>query len=108
MTATDRADRPRFVVHLTMHADDLADARLLARSLARSLCFLPELVLGETTVSGTGVPDVHHQDFCDRLLEHGWRCLLRPDHDGGCSRRFLQPIVGRARRDRTTAARNRR
>lgn len=108
MSAPDRDGRPRFVVHLTMHADDLAGARLLARSLARSLGFLPELVLGETTVSVTGAPDVHHQVFCDRLLEHGWRCLLRPDHEGGCSRRFLQPIVGRARPDRTTAARNRR
>lgn len=108
MTVTGLDERPRFVVHLTLHADDLAAARLLARSLARSLGFLPELVLGETTVSVTGAPDVHHQVFCDRLLEHGWRCRLRPEHDGGCSRRFLQPIAGRARRDRTAAARHQR
>ncbi|NIL41641.1 hypothetical protein HCB17_10970 [Salinispora arenicola] len=108
MTATEVDDRPRFVVHLTLHADNLAGARLLARSLARSLTFLPELVLGETTISVNGASDVHHQVFCDRLLDGGWRCLLRPDHGGDCSRRFLQPITGRARHDRTTAARNRR
>ncbi|MDM4721039.1 hypothetical protein QTQ03_16075 [Micromonospora sp. WMMA1363] len=93
MTAPDVDDRPRFVVHLTLRAADLAGAHLLARALARSLAFLPELVLGETTVTVDGAPDVHHQVFCDRLLGHGWRCLLRPDHDGDCSRRFLRPVT---------------
>ncbi len=39
-------DRERYVVHLTVAADDLPAARLLARAIGRSLAFLPELVLG--------------------------------------------------------------
>ncbi|WP_341717834.1 hypothetical protein QQG74_29065 [Micromonospora sp. FIMYZ51] len=85
---------PRFVVHLTLRATDLAAAHLLARALTRSLGFLPELVLGETTISVAGALDVQHQVFCDRLMDRGRRCQLRPDHDGACSHRLLRPRPG--------------
>lgn len=85
MTAPHLEDRPRFVVHLTVRAAGPAAAHRLARAFARSLDFVPELVTGETTVSVEGAPDVHHQVFCDRLVDVGRRCLLAPDHDGGCS-----------------------
>ncbi len=91
MRGNGREGRPRFVVHLTLHATDLAAAHVLARALTRSLGCLPELVLGETTISVAGAMDVQHQVFCDRLMGHGQRCLLRPDHDGACSRRLLRP-----------------
>ncbi|MEV0153966.1 hypothetical protein AB0H57_09535 [Micromonospora sp. NPDC050686] len=43
---------------------------------------------GGTTVSAEDEQHVRHWVFCDRLLPGGRRCLLRPDHDGECSRRF--------------------
>ncbi|MEV6816226.1 hypothetical protein [Micromonospora sp. NPDC051296] len=85
-------ERPRFVVHLTVRATDLAAAHVLTRALTRSLGFLPDLILGETTISVEGAPDVHHQVFCDRPMSYGRRCLLRPDHGGGCSRHPLRPL----------------
>nr|WP_088643162.1 hypothetical protein [Micromonospora wenchangensis] len=77
--------RERFVVHLTVAADDLPAARLLAGAIGRSLAFLPELVLGETTVSEADVTDRQHQVFCDRRLGGRRRCVRRVDHQGGCN-----------------------
>ena len=51
---TAATEHERYVVHLTVAADDLPAARLLARAIGRSLAFLPELVLGQTTVSEEG------------------------------------------------------
>ncbi len=82
---TAATERERFVVHLTVAADDLPAARLLARAIGRSLAFLPELVLGETTVSEEGVTDPQHQVFCDRRLGGRRRCVRRVDHQGGCT-----------------------
>ncbi|WBB74236.1 hypothetical protein O7602_01335 [Micromonospora sp. WMMD1128] len=78
-------DRERYVVHLTVAADDLPGARRLARAIGRSLAFLPELVLGETTVSEEGTSDPQHQIFCDRRLGGRRRCVRRVDHPGGCT-----------------------
>ncbi|WTY83971.1 hypothetical protein OG559_14505 [Micromonospora sp. NBC_01405] len=82
---TAATERERYVVHLTVAADDLPAARLLARSIGRSLAFLPELVLGETTVSEEGAPDTQHQVFCDRRLGGRRRCIRRVGHPGGCT-----------------------
>ncbi|WP_434741865.1 hypothetical protein [Micromonospora sp. SH-82] len=90
MTTSDDGERPRYVVHLTVRVADLAAAHLLARTVSRSLAFLPELVLGETTLSEEGLPGVQHQVFCDRLVGNGRRCVLRPEHHGDCARRLLR------------------
>lgn len=82
---TAATERERFVVHLTVAADDLTAARLLARAIGRSLAFLPELVLGETTVTEEGATDPQHQVFCDRRLGGRRRCVRRVDHQGGCT-----------------------
>ncbi|MEV4768713.1 hypothetical protein AB0K33_05445 [Micromonospora humida] len=82
---TTATGRERFVVHLTVAADDLPAARLLARAIGRSLAFLPELVLGETTVSEEGGSEPQHQVFCDRRLGGRRRCVRRIDHQGGCT-----------------------
>ncbi|WP_416902223.1 hypothetical protein [Micromonospora echinospora] len=81
-------DDRRFVVHLTVVADDLAGAHVLARALTRSLAFLPQLVLGETTVSEEGDPGVQQAVFCDRRLPHRRRCVLRPGHAEECTPRL--------------------
>ncbi|MGC4803976.1 hypothetical protein [Micromonospora sp. DT233] len=75
----------RFVVHLTVLAADLTAAHVLARALTRSLGFLPQLQVGETTVSAEGDLVEQHQVFCDRPLPHRRRCLLRPSHSGTCT-----------------------
>ncbi|SCE66921.1 hypothetical protein GA0070563_101276 [Micromonospora carbonacea] len=80
---TAATGRERYVVHLTVAADDLPAARLLARAIGRSLAFLPELVLGETTVSEEGAPDAQHQVCCDRRLGGRRRCVRRVGHAGG-------------------------
>ncbi|WTZ06513.1 hypothetical protein OG767_29510 [Micromonospora sp. NBC_01392] len=68
-----------------LYLPDLTSARLLARAIGRSSAFLPELVLGETTVSEEGAPDAQHQVFCDRRLGGRRRCVRRADHPGGCT-----------------------
>jgi hypothetical protein len=78
--------RQRYVVHLTVTSSDLPAAQLLARTLARSLHFLPELLPGETAVSVEDEPAVRHRVFCDRLLDGGRRCPLRSGHIGACHR----------------------
>ncbi|WUI06855.1 hypothetical protein OHQ87_27455 [Micromonospora sp. NBC_00421] len=82
---TGVTERERYVVHLTVAADDLPAARLLARAIGRSLAFLPELVLGETTISEEGATDPQHPVFCDRPLGGRRRCIRRVDHQGGCT-----------------------
>ncbi|MFI9528262.1 hypothetical protein [Micromonospora rosaria] len=86
--ASHDLDCSRYVVHLTVRVADVAAAHLFARAVTRSLSFLPELVLGETTVSVEGAPSNQQQVFCDRLLGNGRRCLLRPEHHGDCARRL--------------------
>lgn len=81
------AVRRRFVIHLPVFTVDLAAAVRLARAITRSLGFLPQVDPGDTTVSAEDAQDVRHQVFCDRRMVGGRRCLLRPDHDGGCARR---------------------
>lgn len=78
--------RQRYVVHLTVTSTDLPAAQLLARTLARSLHFLPELLLGETAVSIEDEQAVQHRVFCDRLLDGGRRCPLKAGHIGACHR----------------------
>nr|WP_323374152.1 hypothetical protein [Plantactinospora alkalitolerans] len=78
--------RQRYVVHLTVTSTDLPAAQLLARTLARSLHFLPELLPGETAVSIEGEQAVQHRVFCDRLLDGGRRCPLKAGHIGACHR----------------------
>ncbi|MEE6259286.1 hypothetical protein [Plantactinospora sonchi] len=78
--------RQRYVIHLTVTSRDLDSARLLARTLTRSLHFLPELSPGETTVSEEGDQVAQHRVFCDRLLDGGRRCPLRAGHVGTCFR----------------------
>ena len=78
----------RFVVHLPVQAVDLLTAARLARLVARTLGFLPQVDPGDTTVSAEDDQGVRHQVFCDRPMAGGRRCLLRPDHDGPCTRRL--------------------
>ncbi|WP_307804124.1 hypothetical protein [Micromonospora echinofusca] len=78
-------DRQRYVVHLTVVAADLPAAELLARSIARSLAFLPDVRMGETTVSEVDDQGVQRQVFCDRLLGGRRRCVRRTDHPGNCT-----------------------
>ena len=82
---TAATEHERYVVHLTVAADDLPAARLLARAIGRSLAFLPELVLGETTVSEEGGSEPQHPVFCDRRLSGRRRCIRRVGHQGGCT-----------------------
>ncbi|MFI0792654.1 hypothetical protein ACH4OY_08145 [Micromonospora rubida] len=79
------SEAERFVVHLTVLAADLAAAHVLARALTRSLGFLPQVQIGETTLSTEGDLTGQHQVFCDRRLPHRRRCLLRPGHSDGCT-----------------------
>ncbi|MGI5145929.1 hypothetical protein ACQEVC_05935 [Plantactinospora sp. CA-294935] len=78
--------RQRYVVHLTITSTDLPAAELLARTLARSLRFLPDLVPGETSVALAGDPATRHPVFCDRPLGGGDRCPLRAGHINDCRR----------------------
>lgn len=82
---TALADRLPYVVHLTVLADDLPAAELLARSIGRSLSFLPEVQVGETTVSELDDQGVQRQVFCNRLLGGRRRCVRRSDHPGNCT-----------------------
>ncbi|MBQ1009920.1 hypothetical protein KBX53_02930 [Micromonospora sp. M51] len=80
----------RWVIHLPVVVNDLVSAQRLARVVAHWTHVLPQTDPGGTTVSAEDAQHVRHWVFCDRLLPGGRRCLLRPDHDGGCSRRFRQ------------------
>ncbi|GIG85414.1 hypothetical protein [Plantactinospora endophytica] len=86
--STTGRPRQRYVVHLTITSTDLPAAELLARTLARSLRFLPDLVPGETTVALAGDPSTRRPVFCDRPLDggDGDRCPLRAGHINNCQR----------------------
>ncbi|GAB3968305.1 hypothetical protein V1634_31070 [Plantactinospora veratri] len=83
---TTTRPRQRYVVHLTVTSTDLPAAELLARTLARSLRFLPDLVPGETAVAPAGDPALRHPVFCDQPLDGGGRCPLRAGHVNDCLR----------------------
>lgn len=74
----------RFVIHLPIVARDLRAATNVAVALARSLAFVPQLDIGETTVSGEDLQSVRHRVFCDRALPRSRRCGARHGHDGPC------------------------
>lgn len=80
------ADRTggRFVIHLPIVVRDRRAALNVAVALARSLAFVPQLDIGETTVSCEDLQSVHHRVFCDRALPAGRRCGARHGHDGPC------------------------
>ncbi len=71
----------RWVVHLPVVVSDLVSAQPLARVVAHWTHILPQTEPEGTTVSPEDDQNVRHWVFCDRRL-------LRPDHDGDCSRRF--------------------
>jgi hypothetical protein len=75
---------PRYIVHLAVIAVDLAGAGNLACALARSLAFMPEIDVGETTVSEEDAQHVRHRVFCDLVLPDRRRCVQRADHRGPC------------------------
>lgn len=82
-----REEPIRYVIHLPVSAPDLARARILARTAARSLSFLTQLDPGETTVSEEDNQAVRHRVFCDQRLPNGRRCILRADHETPCTTR---------------------
>ncbi|MGC1214855.1 MAG: hypothetical protein WA890_26800 [Micromonospora sp.] len=78
----------RYVIHVPVAAADLARAKILARTAARSLAFLTHVDPGETTVSAEDNQGVRHRVFCDRRLDSGRRCVLRADHETPCTARL--------------------
>ncbi|BCL14486.1 hypothetical protein [Micromonospora sagamiensis] len=76
----------RFLIQLPVTADDLATAVRVARVIARSLSFRQLVECDEATVAAVDHPAVRHPVFCPGQLPTGRRCLLRPDHDGECTR----------------------
>jgi hypothetical protein len=78
----------RYVIHLPVAAADLARAKILARTAARSLAFLAHVDPGETTVSAEDNQGVRHRVFCDNRLASGRRCVLRADHETPCTARL--------------------
>lgn len=81
---------PGYVVHLPIRVADLATATNLARMVAVSLSFLPELDAGDTTVSSADDQNNRHRVFCDRLLPDRTRCPQQHAHHGPCG----EPLVG--------------
>ncbi len=79
----------RFVVHLAFTAEDLDRARQFARTLARSVSFLSEVDVPESTVSVEDDQAVQYRLFCDRLLDNGRRCVLRAEHEVPCASRAV-------------------
>lgn len=79
---------PRFLIQLPVAADDLATAVRVARVIARSLSFHNLVEYDQATVTTVDHPAVRHAAFCPRQVPNGRRCLLRPDHDGPCTRRL--------------------
>ncbi|MGI5148322.1 hypothetical protein ACQEVC_18430 [Plantactinospora sp. CA-294935] len=78
-------ERPRFVLHLPFTANSLDAAKLFARTAGRSLAFLSQVDVPETTLSEEDNQGVRHRVFCDRLLTGGRRCALRADHPNDCT-----------------------
>ncbi|MFC6018493.1 hypothetical protein ACFP2T_20065 [Plantactinospora solaniradicis] len=82
----------RYVIHLPIVTSDLARARILARTAARTMAFLGADARG-TTVSEEHNQDVRHRVFCGRLMADGRRCGLRVDHDIPCTRRVRRRSI---------------
>ena len=78
----------RYLVQLPVNADDLAAAIRVARAIARSLSIHNLIEYAQITVTTADRPEDQHPVFCPRQLPDGRRCLLRPDHDGPCTRRL--------------------
>ncbi|MEO3779726.1 hypothetical protein ABGB16_23375 [Micromonospora sp. B11E3] len=78
----------RYLVQLPVVADDLTTAVRVARVVARSLSFHNLVECDDATVATVDHPGVRHPAFCPRHLANGRRCLLRPEHDGPCTRRL--------------------
>ncbi|MGX7675570.1 hypothetical protein [Plantactinospora sp. DSM 117369] len=86
MAEQPRVEQPRFVLHLPFTATSLDAAKLFARTAGRSLAFLSQLDVPETTLSEEDNQGVRHRIFCDRLLSGGrGRCALRADHPNDCT-----------------------
>jgi hypothetical protein len=83
------SDSERYVAHLTFTAPDLEHARGFGRTLARSVSFLSEVLVPETTVSREDDQGVQYRLFCARLLDGGRRCVLRAEHEPPCSPRMV-------------------
>ena len=81
------SEQPRYVVHLPFTATSLETAKLFARTAGRSLAFLSQIDVPETTVSEEDNQGVRHRVFCDRLLDGGRRCVLRAEHTDECKSR---------------------
>ncbi|MEO3747474.1 hypothetical protein [Plantactinospora sp. B5E13] len=78
----------RYIIQLPVTAVDLQTAIRLARVVARTTSFLPQVDSRATTVAEHGDSGVRHRAFCDLRLPDGRGCLLRAGHDGTCSRRL--------------------
>ncbi len=78
----------RYLIQLPVAADDLATAVRVARVIARSLSFHNLVECDNANVAAEDNPAVRHPAFCPQRLDSGRRCLLRPDHDGPCTRRL--------------------
>ncbi|WP_422773842.1 hypothetical protein ACN28C_13650 [Plantactinospora sp. WMMC1484] len=78
-------EQPRFVLHLPFTATSLDAAKLFARTAGRSLAFLTQLDVPETTLSEEDNQGVRHRIYCDRLLAGGRRCALRAEHPNDCA-----------------------
>jgi hypothetical protein len=78
----------RFVVHLPVTSTSLNAALKLARTLGRSITFLPDVDAFEAEVFEEDNQGVRHQVFCNRLQARGRRCELKAEHSGDC----VQPV----------------
>ncbi|MGW0436602.1 hypothetical protein ACWDV4_29150 [Micromonospora sp. NPDC003197] len=87
MTSAD-ATGYRYLIQVPVVAEDLPTAVRVARVIARSLSFHNLVECDATVVVTVEDPAVRHPAFCPRQLPTGRRCLLRPDHDGPCTRRL--------------------
>lgn len=87
MDSIDATDH-RFLIQLPVAAEDLATALRVARVIARAVSFYTVVGCDAAAVATVENPAVRHFAFCPRHLPNGRRCLLRPDHDGPCTRRL--------------------
>ncbi|MGW4463094.1 hypothetical protein [Micromonospora sp. NPDC004704] len=84
MTTAD-AHSNRYVIHLPVTAPDLPGALNLARVLARSVSFLPQIDSTGAEVSEEDNQNARHQVFCDRPTEgERRRCGKAAAHSGEC------------------------
>jgi hypothetical protein len=79
----DDLDPGRHEIHLMVSVPSIEAALDLAERIAEALVFMPELSVGETTVSIEG--DLRFNVYCDRRITHNDRCKRRNRHAGPCS-----------------------